>query len=72
MVAIGMLTQRETPKSSPTPATPANSVSNAPIDEANKVNAETHAQPRPKRSRISAPCPRLVTMPSRTVISWTT
>ncbi len=67
-----MLTHRETPKSSPTPATPANSVSNAPIAEANKVNAESHAQPRPNRSRISDPWPRPVTMPSRTVISCTT
>ncbi|WP_232006928.1 divalent metal cation transporter, partial [Mycobacterium sp. 1245805.9] len=52
--SIGMLTQRETPNSSPTPATPANSVSSAPIDDANSVNAETHAQERPNRSRISA------------------
>ncbi len=69
-VVTGIVTQRDTPNSSPTPATPANSVSKAPIEDASRVPAETRPQPRPNCSRMSLPCPFPVTTPSRTTISW--
>ena len=71
-MASGMVSHRETPNSSPTPAMAANSVISAPIADRNRVPADSSAQPRPNRSRMSAPWPVRVTTPSRTVISCTT
>ncbi len=70
-MVVGTVTHLEMPNSSPTPATPANSVSSAPTAESSSVVAETRPQPRPNFSRMSVPWPLPVTIPSRTVISWT-
>ena len=67
-----MLIHREIPNSSLIPATPANSVIRAPIEDRNNVPADSSAQPRPNCVRMSAPWPCRVMMPSRTVISCTT
>ena len=55
----------------PTPAMPANSVTSAPMQAMNNAPADTSAHRSPKVARISAPWPRWVNSPSRTVISWT-
>ena len=67
-----MVTPGGTPNSMPTPAMPLSSVMSAPMQAMASVETESHAQPRPKRSRMSAPWPRPVTRPSRTVSSCTT
>ena len=71
-MAAGTVTHLEMPNSSPTPATPANSVSSAPTADAASVPAETSPHFRPKVSRINCPWPLPVQIPSLTVISWTT
>ena len=70
-MAVGTVTHLEMPNSSPTPATPANSVSSAPIAESTSVPAETRPHFRPKFSRINCPWPLPVQIPSLTVISCT-
>ncbi len=35
-----------------------------------RSNSENHPQTGPKPSKMASACPRLVTAPSRTVISW--
>ena len=60
-----------TPIIEPTPASPENSVSNAPMQESTSVPTETHAQIGPNRSLMHCAWPLPVTTPSRTVSSWT-
>ena len=69
--AIGSETNRGRPYSSPTPATPENSVSSAPTVATPRPSADTHAQTGPNVSRISSPWPRPVKIASRTVSSCT-
>ena len=64
-----MVNHFETPNSSPTPATPINSVNKAPMADIPKVPADNQAHPLPKCCRINSPWPFRVTMPKRTVIS---
>jgi len=71
-VAIGTEAHGETPNSWPTPATPANSVSSAPIAETNSVPADSSAHQRLNLDLIRAPWPWRVTIPRRIVISCTT
>ncbi len=70
-MVVGTVTHLLMPNSSPTPATPANSVSSAPTADSSRVPAETRPHLNPNCSRISCPWPLPVTTPSRTVISWT-
>ena len=65
------MAKRGTPYSSPTPATPENSVSSAPTVAMPSPVADTQPQNGPNVSRISSPWPRPVKMPSRTVSSCT-
>ena len=66
-----IVTGAGTPKSSPAPASPLNSLSNAPIQARTKVAIDSQAQPRPKCSLISSAWPLPLTIPRRTVSSWT-
>ncbi len=69
--AIGSVATRGRPYSSPTPATPENSVSSAPTVAIPSPVADTQPQTGPNVSRINSPWPRPVTTPSRTVSSCT-
>ena len=52
-----IVTQVGTPIIRPTPAKPLNSLSKAPTQARTSVPTESHAQPRPKWSRMSSACP---------------
>ncbi len=67
-----IVTGAGTPNSSPTPARPLNSLSNAPKQAIINVATDSQAQPRPKCSLISSAWPLPLTTPKRTVSSCTT
>ncbi len=51
---------------------PMNSVTRVSQSVRIRSERENHPQKGPKESKMASACPRLVTAPSRTVISWTT
>ena len=58
--ASGRVKLRDSPNSSPIPATPVNSVTSDPMTAAAKPRVERQAHPRPNRARINSPWPRPV------------